>query len=113
MGGARPVLLKVSLFQLSGHGNPQNDAMFNFISDSSSSISGLSNEVYTIYVVQEVSEKMGKIRKPNIQGDTYFLSPLYHLKALEILLLVVPLESANSIGQKKIRPIENRFPMLK
>ena len=77
MGGATLVLLKVSLFQLSGHGNPQNDAMFNFISDSSSSILGLSNEVYTIYVVQEVSEKMGKIRKPNIQGDTYFLSPLY------------------------------------
>ena len=79
MGGATLVLLKVSLFQLSGHGNPQNDAMFNFISDSSSSILGLSNEVYTIYVVQEVSEKMGKIRKPNIQGDAYFLSPLYWL----------------------------------
>ena len=79
MGGATLVLLKVSLFQLSGHGNPQNDAMFNFISDSSSSILGLSNEVYTIYVVQEVSEKMGKIRKPNIQGDTYFLPPLYLL----------------------------------
>ena len=86
MGGATLVLLKVSLFQLSGHGNPQNDAMFNFISDSSSSILGLSNEVYTIYVVQEVSEKMGKIRKPNIQGDTYFLSPLQYAncKVLEL-----------------------------
>ena len=84
MGGATLVLLKVSLFQLSGHGNPQNDAMFNFISDSSSSILGLSNEVYTIYVVQEVSEKMGKIRKPNIQGDTYFLPPLYALLTLHV-----------------------------
>ena len=77
MGGATLVLLKVSLFQLSGHGNPQNDARLNFISDSSSCILGLSNEVYAIYVVQEISEKMDKIRKPNIQGDTYFLSPLY------------------------------------
>ena len=80
MEGATLVLLKVSRFQLSGHGNPQNDAMFNFISDSSSSILGLSNEVYTIYVVQEVSEKMGKIRNLNIQGDTYFLSPLYQMR---------------------------------
>ena len=42
MKGATPVLLKVLLFQLSGHGNPHDDAMPNFISDSSSCISGLS-----------------------------------------------------------------------
>ena len=43
--GATPILLKVLLFQLSGHGNPHDDAMPNFISNSSSCISGLSNEL--------------------------------------------------------------------
>ena len=52
MGGTTLVLLKVSLFQLSGHGNPQNDARLNFISDSSSCILGLSNEVYNVSVSQ-------------------------------------------------------------
>ena len=36
MKGATPVLLKVLLFQLSGRGNPHDDATPNFISDSSS-----------------------------------------------------------------------------
>ena len=58
-------------------GNPQNDATPNLISDLSSCVLGLSNEVYKISVVQGVPEKMGKIRKPKIQGDTYFLPPLY------------------------------------
>ena len=64
-------------FQLSVRGKPQNDATPNLISDLSSCVLGLSNEVYKISVVQGVPEKMGKIRKPNIQGDTYFLPPLY------------------------------------
>ena len=43
MKGATPVLLKVLLFR--HHGNPHDDATPNFISDSSSCISGLSNEL--------------------------------------------------------------------
>ena len=45
MGGATPVLLKVLLFFLSGHGNPQNAATPNSILVSNSSILGLSNAV--------------------------------------------------------------------
>ena len=45
MKGVTPVLLKVLLFQLSGRGNPHDDATPNFISDSSSCILGLSNEL--------------------------------------------------------------------
>ena len=71
------ILLKVLFFQLSVRGNPQNDATPNLISDLSSCVLGLSNKVYKISVVQQVPEKMGKIRKPKIQGDTYFLPPLY------------------------------------
>ena len=33
------------LFQLSGRGNPRDDAKPNFVSDSSSCISGLTNEI--------------------------------------------------------------------
>ena len=43
--GARSVFLKTLLFQLSGRGNPQNDATPNFILDFNSCILGLSNEV--------------------------------------------------------------------
>ena len=39
------VLVKVVLFQLRGHGHPQDRAMPNFFPDSKSSILGLSNEV--------------------------------------------------------------------
>ena len=48
-----------------------------------------------------------KQRETNFKQPYLFLAygvrlwQVYHLKALEILLLVVPLESANSIGQKK------------
>ena len=45
MKGATPVLLKVLLFQLSGRGNPHDDATPNFISDSSSCILVLSNDI--------------------------------------------------------------------
>ena len=45
MKGATPVLLKVLLFQLSGCGNPHDDATPNFISDSSSCTLRLSNEL--------------------------------------------------------------------
>ena len=45
---------------LSEVGNPFDDATPIFTSDSGSSISELSNEVYNMYVVQVVSEKMGK-----------------------------------------------------
>jgi hypothetical protein len=43
--GAMPILLKVVLFQSIRHGNPLDDATPNLIPYSSSSISGLSNEV--------------------------------------------------------------------
>ena len=45
MRGSRRVLVKVVLFQLRGHGHPQDDATTNFFPDSKSSILGLSNEV--------------------------------------------------------------------
>ena len=45
MKGSKWVLVKVVLFQLSGHGHPQDDAMTNFFADSKCPILGLSNEV--------------------------------------------------------------------
>ena len=45
MKGSRRVLVKVVLFQLSGHGHPQDDATTNFFADSKCPILGLSNEV--------------------------------------------------------------------
>ena len=45
MKGSRRVLVKVVLFQLRGHGHPQDDAMPNFFADSERPILGLSNEV--------------------------------------------------------------------
>ena len=41
-------------------GNPPDDATPIFISESGSSILGLSNEVYISSVAQEIFEKMGK-----------------------------------------------------
>ena len=45
MKGSRRVLVKVVLFQLRGHGHPQDDATTNFLADSKRPILGLSNEV--------------------------------------------------------------------
>ena len=45
MKGSRRVLVKVVLFQLRGHGHPQDDATTNFFADSKRPILGLSNEV--------------------------------------------------------------------
>ena len=45
MRGSIQVLAKVVLFQLRGHGHPQDDAMPIFFADSKSPILGLSNEV--------------------------------------------------------------------
>ena len=45
MKGSRRVLVKVVLFQLRGHGHPQDDATTNFFPDSRSFLLGLSNEV--------------------------------------------------------------------
>ena len=45
MKGSRRVLIKVVLFQLRGHGHPQDDATTNFFVDSKRPILGLSNEV--------------------------------------------------------------------
>ena len=45
MKGSRRVLVKVVLFQLRGHGHPQDDTTTNFFPDSKSPILGLSNEV--------------------------------------------------------------------
>ena len=45
MKGSRQVLVKVVLFQLRGHGHPQDDAAPNFFKNSERPILGLSNEV--------------------------------------------------------------------
>ena len=45
MRGSTQVLVKVVLFQLSGHGHPQDDATTNFFDDSKRPTLGLSNEV--------------------------------------------------------------------
>ena len=45
MKGSKRVLVKVVLFQLSGHGHPQDDATTNFFADSKRPILGLLNEV--------------------------------------------------------------------
>ena len=41
MGASKQVLVEVMLFQLGGHGRPQNDATPNFSPDSKSSVLGL------------------------------------------------------------------------
>ena len=43
--GSKQVLVKVVLFQLRGHGHPQDDATTIFSANSERPISGLSNEV--------------------------------------------------------------------
>ena len=45
MKGSRQVLVKVVLFQLRGHGHPQDDATPIFFANSERPILGLSNEV--------------------------------------------------------------------
>ena len=45
MKGSRQVLVKVVLFQLRGHSQPQNDAMANFFENSERPILWLLNEV--------------------------------------------------------------------
>ena len=45
MKGSRRVLVKVVLFQLRGHGHPQDDAMPNFFANSERPLLGLSNDV--------------------------------------------------------------------
>ena len=45
MKGSRRVLVKVALFQLRGHSQPQNDATPNFFANSKCPILGLLNEV--------------------------------------------------------------------
>ena len=45
MRGSTQILAKVVLFQLRGHGHPQDDARTNFFADFKRPISGLSNEV--------------------------------------------------------------------
>ena len=49
MKGSRRVLVKEVLFQLRGHGHPQDDNTPNFFRDSKSSISGISNEVSFVF----------------------------------------------------------------
>ncbi len=61
--GAMLILLKVELFQLSGHGDPHDDATPHFISDSGSSKLGLSNELSFI------SEFFRKVVKPAKKSD--------------------------------------------
>ena len=48
--GSIPIFLKVLLFHLSGRGNHHDDATLNFISDSSSCMLGLSNEISFVSV---------------------------------------------------------------
>ena len=57
MRGSLRVLVKVLVFQLDGHGHPQDDAMPIFFPDSKNSIKGLSNEVP---FVSEIFWKGGK-----------------------------------------------------
>ena len=45
MKGSRRVLVKVVLFQLRGHGHPQDDATPNLFLDSKGPVLGLSNKV--------------------------------------------------------------------
>ena len=45
MKGSRRVLVKVVLFQLRGHGHPQDDATTNSFANSKRLILGLSNEI--------------------------------------------------------------------
>ena len=61
MGGSRQVLVKEVLFQLRGHGYPQDDATPNFFPDSKLAILGLSNEIS--FVSKLFFTKVVKIEK--------------------------------------------------
>ena len=56
LGGIRSILVKVVLFHLSGHGNHHDDASLNFILNFNSHYSGLSKEVYNIFLGQLVQK---------------------------------------------------------
>ena len=57
MRGSRRVLVKVLLFQLDGHGHPQDDAMPSFFLDSKNSEVELSNEVSFVSEIFWKSDK--------------------------------------------------------
>ena len=61
MGRSRQVLVQVMLFQFLGRGLAQDDAMPNFLPDSNSSLSGLSNEV--LFVSEFISKGDQKKQK--------------------------------------------------
>ena len=69
--GAIPIFLKVLLFHSSGRGNHHDDATLNFISDSSSCMLGLSNEISFVSVFflecgqNSQNVKLNKIKKIN------------------------------------------------
>ena len=78
MKGATPVLLKVLLFQLSGRGNPHDDATPNFISDSGSCISGLPNELtYVSEFLFKTRSKQSKHLTENLGGCLFYFRTVY------------------------------------
>ena len=77
MEGAIPIFLKVLLFHLSGHGNHHDDATLNFISDSSSCMLGLSNEISFVsgFFLEGGQNNQNVRLKEQVAG--LFFPPLY------------------------------------
>ena len=69
---SRRLLVKVLLFQLDGHGHPQDDAMPSFFLDLENSIVGLSNEES---FVSEIFWKVGKSLYLLLGGPKYMANP--------------------------------------
>ena len=76
--GATPIFLKVLLFHSRGRGNHHDNATLNFISDSSSCILGLSNEIsFVSGFFLEGGQNSQNVRLKE-QVFSLFFAPLYH-----------------------------------
>ncbi len=78
-GTATPIFLKVLLFHLSGLGNHHDDATLNFISDSSSCMLGLSNEISFVSGFFLEGGKSSQNGNPEIRVCVSFFRRLYYL----------------------------------
>ena len=69
----RPILIKILLFQSSGHGYPSDSAKNNFCNDSKSSISEISNDVSFLSDFFEIGENRQKCltKKPGMRQLNY------------------------------------------
>ena len=105
MKGSRRVLVKVVLFQLRGHGHPQDDTMPNFFANSERPTLGLSNEVsFVSNILWKGGENKGNVFNTYLRGKTFplFQPPFKRIFGLNDTSFESPyiwrLESAKKLG---------------